>query len=932
MLGRLLFLAYGLCAAASAQQYVISTLAGAPAPDGIQATSAAVFPRTVARDASGSIYFPDYTRIYKISANGTLAVVAGSGIELSSGDGGAATAAAIVSPNGLAFDAGGNLFMAQGNQIRKVTAATGAISTIAGSDASGFSGDNGPASAALLNGPSGLAVDSASNLYVADQSNNRIRKIAAATGVITTFAGTGATGSPTAANGDGGQAASAQFQNPGAMVFDSADALYVTDRSHNRIRKILPSGVISTVAGNGQFGYSGDNGSATAAALAAPFAVALDQAGNLYIADSGNSRVRKVAASTGIITTFAGNGTADFSGDNGLATSASLSDPVGLAFDSAGALYVADLNNGDIRKITPAGVITTVAGGGSGGDGGQARDAQFNFTGQVTIDSSHRVYIPEDTRLRVMDPNSGVISTFAGNGAAGASGDGGPAAKARLGRYTLTAAFDAAGNLYIADPANNRIRKVSAGTGIITTVAGTGVSGAAGDGGPATAATLSFPTGVQLDAAGNIYIADSNNHRIRKITAGVITTIAGASTTNNAGGFTGDGGTAVQAQLHTPSGIAFDTSGNLYIADTGNHRVRKVDSAGVITTVAGSDTPNNSGGFSGDGGPATKAQLNKPESVCFDSSGNMFIAETGGGRIRKVAVDGTIATIAGTGVAGFAGDGGPAASAQLNQPEGVAVDSSGLIYVGDSLNNRVRVLTPAQITAAGIVNSATNLSGAIAPGEIITIYGKDFGPAAGVSSHLTADGRVDTAVGDTRVLFDGQPGPIAFTIANQVNVIAPYALAGKTSTQVQVEYLGKTTNSVTMPVASAVPGIFSYNSSGKGQAVLVNEDATLNTPANPAARGSFVYFYATGEGQTNPAGIDGRIAAAPFPAPVQAASIQLGATTVPPAYAGAAPGFVAGVMQVNFQIPGDAPTGDAVPLALLIGGASSQSGITIAIK
>ena len=927
-----------LCASATnaaAQQYAISTFAGAPVPDGTLATSAAVFPRTVARDGNGNIYFADYTRVYKISTGGTLVVVAGSGINLSRGDGGPATLAAVSSPNGLAFDAAGNLFISQGSQIRKVDATTGIITTIAGGATAGFGGDNGPAGAALLNAVSGIAFDGSGNLYIADAGNNRIRKIAAGSGVITTFAGTGAAGAATGTNGDGGLAVNAQLLGPTAIAFDANGVAFVADRNHNKIRKILATGVIGTVAGTGQFGFAGDNAPATAAQLAAPFAVAVDQAGNLYIADSNNYRIRKVVVATGNISTFAGNGIAAFSGDNGPAASASFDDPVALVLDAAGSLYVADINNANLRKITAAGIVTTVAGGGTGGDGAQGRNAQFSFIGQVTLDPvAHLAYIPEDARVRVMDVNSGIISTFAGNGASGSNGDGGPAAKARLGRYTPSIALDAAGNFYIADPSEDRIRKVAAGSGIISTVAGTGVAGSTGDGGPATAATLNFPTDIKLDSSGNIYIADSSNHRIRKIAmnTGIITTFVGAPTTNNAGGFSGDGGPAAQAQLHSPYGITFDKSGNLYIADTGNHRIRKVDAAGVISTVVGSDTPNNAGGFAGDNGPATKAQINKPESVCLDSSGNLFIAEVGGARIRRVAVNGTITTIAGTGEAGFSGDGGPATLAQLNQPEGITVSATGLIYVGDSLNNRVRLLTPVQITAGGIVNSASNLSGAIAPGEILSIYGSDFGPATGVASQLSSDGRIATLAGNTRVLFDGQPGPIAYTVANQVNVIAPYTLAGKTSTQVEIEYLGQTTNSVTMAVAPAVPGIYSYDSTGTGQAVLINQNATLNTAANPATRGSFVYFYATGEGQTSPSGVDGKIAVDPFPAPVLGASIKLGSATLAPLYAGAAPGFVAGVMQVNFQIPDDAPTGAAVPLTLLIGGAPSQMGITIAIR
>ncbi len=934
-LALLLSLVFSYAASGGPAQYVISTFAGSPVREGATATSVSVYPRTITHDASGNIYFADYTRIYELNAGGTLSVVAGTGFYGQGADGAPASMSAISSPNGLAFDSAGNLYLSTGNRIRKVDAATHNITTIAGGLTGGFAGDNGPASAALLNGVSGIAIDSVGNLYVCDSVNNRVRKVALSTGIITAFAGNGATGSLTGTNGDGAQATAAQLQAPSSIAFDSSGNTYIADRNHNKIRKVTSSGVISTIAGTGQFGFAGDGLAATSANLGAPYSVVGDASGNLYIGDTSNVRIRKLVLATGIITTVAGSGISGSSGDNGPALSASFSDPVAVDVDRAGSLYAADLEAGTLRKIISSGTITTVAGGGSGGDGGAGLDAQFNYPSQVAFNpSAHLIYISEDTRIRAMDSVSGKISTFAGTGVSGFNGDSGPATQARLGRFGAPAALDASHNVYIADISNQRIRRIDAATGVITTIAGTGDTGFSGDGGDAKAAKLNTPNDVKLDSAGNIYFADMGNHRVRKIDAvsGVITTVAGGDTPSSAGGFAGDGGAAAKAQLHSPAGIAFDAAGNLYIADYNNHRIRKVTAAGVISTIAGSDTPNNAGGFAGDNGPAVSAQMNKPYSVCADASGNLFIAEYGGSRIRRVAVDGTIATIAGNGTPGFSGDGGIATSATINQPQGVAVDSAGQVYISDTFNMRVRMLTPVRITSEGIVNGASNLSGAIAPGEILSIYGTDFGPPQGASASLNSSGKVDVIAGSTRVLFDGQPGPIAYAVANQVNVIAPYSLAGKSSTQIQVEYLGQLTNPVTIPVMAAVPGIFSYDSSGKGQAVLVNENATLNTPSNPAPRGSYVYFYATGEGQTNPGGIDGKLAADPYPAPVLFAAIKLGSSTIMPLYAGAAPGFVAGVMQVNFQIPADAPAGSAIPLTLLIGGAPSQSGITIAIQ
>ena len=349
-------------------------------------------------------------------------------------------------------------------------------------------------------------------------------------------------------------------------------------------------GIITTFAGNGTDGFAGDGGPATAAALNSPVYVASDGAGNIFVSDQGNQRVRRVDAVTGIITTVAGIGTAGFSGDGGPASAASFSSPGGLAVDGAGNLYIADYYNRRIRMVAAGtGIITTIAGtgtSGTAGDGGPATAAQLAGPYALAADAAGNVFIGllEDARVRRIDAVTGVITTFAGTGTAGFSGDGGLATAAQMDNpYGL--ALDGSGNLFVADLYNNRVRKVDATTGIITTVAGSGTSGFSGDGGPATAAALNYPLGLAVDGAGNLFVADYNNQRVRMVAAatGVITTLAGTGTA----GFSGDGSPATAAALNYPYGLALDPAGNLYIADINNSRVRKVGAGSVAPPADG---------------------------------------------------------------------------------------------------------------------------------------------------------------------------------------------------------------------------------------------------------------------------------------------------------------------------------------------------------
>lgn len=361
-----------------------------------------------------------------------------------------------------------------------------------------------------------------------------------------------------------------------AATFAAAASVLAQDASV--IRASGPPGTITTIAGNGTAGFSGDGGSAINAELSNPNGVAFDNAGDLYIADFGNCRVRKVSGGT--ITTIAGSSACGFFGDGGIATSARLSNIYGVALDNAGNLYIADYGNCRVREVT-GGTITTIAGTGLcgfAGDGGAAISASLNAPYSVALDGSGNLYIADAGNCRVREVSGGTIATVAGGGGCGFSGDSGPATSAAL-NVPTGVALDGVGNLFIADVYNCRVRKVSGG--IITTAAGIGTGvvpdgcGYSGDGGPATGAALYYPTGVALDGASNLYIADSQNCRVRKVSAGVINAVAGSGTC----GYSGDGGVATSAALSVPLGVTIDVAGNMYIADQANDRVREVFSA-----------------------------------------------------------------------------------------------------------------------------------------------------------------------------------------------------------------------------------------------------------------------------------------------------------------------------------------------------------------
>ncbi len=639
-------------------------------------------PVDVIKDAAGNIYISDQGnhRIRKVDLSGVISTIAGTGVAGFNGDGGPATAAQLNSPAGITFDTAGNLLISDelNHRIRKIDP-SGIINTIAGTGVGGYNADGIPAITADLNKPFFLFVDELNDIYIADQSNNRIRKINSA-GMISTFAGMGLAGF----SGDGGQAVSARLNKPSDIIKDTSGNFFIADYNNNRIRKVDPSGIISTIAGSSA-GYAGDGGFASLAKFNSPMALCYDSLHNLYISDFNNHRIRRIDK-VGIITTIAGKGTSGFSGDGGPADSAQVNRPAGISIDPAGDLLIADNFNGVIRNVNSS-IINTIAGGYMDiGNGGQATLAYFESPDGVTIDKNGIMYIPDFYANVIRAVNtSGVVGPYAGVGTTGYSGNGGPALSAQL-DAPQSVCTDTSGNIFFADSYNHCVRKIDISSGIITTVAGTGIAGYNGDGISATTARLNLPAKIYIDKFNTLYIADGFNYRIRMVdAAGLISTIAGTGSA----GITGDSGLATAAKISFSEGITKDPAGNLYFCDAQSNRIRKIDTAGIIRTIAGTIT----GGFSGDGGPADSAKLSYPTSIVFNSGGELLVCDGGNNRIRKIDTSGVISTVVGNGTAAFAGDGGPPLLASINNPNDLFIDSNGDLYIADMYNKRIRKVT-----------------------------------------------------------------------------------------------------------------------------------------------------------------------------------------------------------------------------------------------
>ncbi len=810
-------------------------------------------------------------------ASNPISTIAGGGSSTASGI--AATAASLSHPSAVVEDSAGDLYIANyaTGIVQKVTPG-GIISTIAGNGTLGSTGNGGQATAAELVHPAALALDSSADLFIADMGAAVVREVTP-DGVIHAFAGNGTSGN----TGNGSQATAAEFEQPSALAFDSSGDLYIADAGANVVREVLTTGVVQAFAGNGTAGSTGNTGRATAAELNAPKALAFDNAGNLYIADSGSSEVRKVTPA-GVISqftsglgpdglafdaagnlyvaylnynqvvqvtpdgvshsNFAGNGTANYMGDGGPASSAEVDNPYGLFVDTSGDLIIADASNNRVRMVkgpasitiipSPYFTVTSTPANVPAGTAEEVVVTAYNSNGTVNTSYSGTVHFTSSDSAATLPANSTLTSgvgtfyvtfgtlgsqsitvtdtasssitgsetginvdyvtqttltasansidtgtsvtftatvaapsgtptgtvnfydgtTLLGTGTLSAGAATYTTSSLAAGTHAIEAVYqgvagqylssdstatssslvsavagngtaggpnssgqataaelnhpdaiieDSAGDIYIANSGDHVVQEITT-DGVIHTIAGNGTSGDTGDGSQASAAKLETPDALALDTSGDLFIADFAAHVVREVlTSGIIKTFAG----NGTSGLTGNGSQATAAELEGPDGLAFDTSGNLYISDGTGNEVRKVTPGGVISVFAGTGTA----GSSGNGGQATAAKLSGPQQIAFDTAGNLYIAEQGNHDVRKVTSAGAISVYAGNGTSGSTGNGGQATAAELEAPTGLALDGYGDLFITDSAANVVREVTPGGVISTIVGNGTTGASG-----------------------------------------------------------------------------------------------------------------------------------------------------------------------------------------------------------------------------
>ena len=793
---------------------VVSTLAGLTgsmgSSDGPGSDARFNNPQGVAVDGSGNVYVADTENhtIRMVTPAGVVTTLAGLAGSTGSSDG-AGSAARFRHPYSVTLDGSGNLYVADtfNQTIRKVTPA-GVVSTLAGLAGSMGSSD-GTGSAARFYYPSGIAVDGSGNVYVADTENDAIRKVTPA-GVVSTLAGfPGSTGS------SDGTGSAARFYKPYGVTVDSSGNVYVADNCNHTLRKVTPSGVVSTLAGQVSSTGSRD-GTGSAAQFNYPSSVASDGSGNLYAADTYNCTIRKVSPAGGV-STLAGLAGSVGSND-GTGSAAQFENPQGVAVDGSGNLYVSDAFT-TIRKVTPAGVVSTLAGlaGNYGSNDGTGNAARFSGPTGVAVDASGNVYVADTNNqtIRKVTP-AGVVSTLAGLAGSFGSSDG-TGSDARF-YNPSSVAVDSSGNVYVTDSYNQTIRKVTP-AGVVTTLAGKVYTSGSTDG-PGTTARFSSPYGIAVSASGYLYVADSGNATIRMISpGGVVSTVAGLA------GSTGStDGTGTAAKFSHPGGVAVDSNDFVYVADTGNGTIRKVASGnGAVTTLAG--LAGNSGSSDGTG---SAARFNGPSGVSVDGSGNVYVADQSNHTIRKVTPGGVVSTLGG--LAGYSGSSdGTGSAARFKSPTGVAVDASGNLYVADTNNNRISMGTvPLGIAVQQPVGTYISLGGTQSFGAQIqggttslTFTINNLGTQNLTGLTITKDGTnaADFTVTTSPTTPVSPGGSTTFTVQ-----FAPSAVGAQTLTE-----------TAAIHIANNVPGMSPYDINLTGTALSYTQ-STGNDGMSDAAK------------------------------------------------------------------------------------------------
>jgi sugar lactone lactonase YvrE len=687
----------GTSAFASETSLIFTTLAGSPgsivnSADGTGSAAQFSAPRGVAVDSAGNVYVADSGNhtVRKVTSGGVVTTVAGTA-------GSTATVVAVPpgfhEPFSVAVDSAGTVYVADTNNaaIRKISP-SGVVTTLAGGNGSGYA--DGVGSAAKFHEPRGIALDGSGNLYVADYENNLVRKVTAA-GVVTTLAG----GYNTPGTTDG-QGTNARFMLLNGIAVDSAGNVFVADAGARAIRKITSSGLVTTFAGGATTGQFGE-----------PRGIAVDSSGNVFVADYSAHVILKVTAA-GVVSKVAG--TAPTRGSTDGSAAALFNAPSGIALDSANNLYVADTSNNTVRKISPEGNVSTLAGlaGRSSSVDGKGPSARFEEPYAVATDGTY-VYVADHTDHTVRKISAdGTVTTLAGKAGSFGTTDA-TGANARF-NAPMGIAADSAGTVYVADTGNASVRKITAG-GVVTTLAGTsGVKGSTDASG--SAARFSAPAGVAVDGSGNVFVVDSEASTVRKIApGGEVTTLAGRAFT---GGFTDS--TGASARFSVPYDVTVDTNGNLYVIDRNNHAIRKITPAGVVTTLAGSGSM----GYANGNGRA--ALFKFPSGIAVDQSGYVYVADTDNQVIRKINPAGEVSTIAGGSVGSTDGVG---TAAKFYNPKDVAVDVAGSLYVADRSNHTVRKGT---VTVASSSNPADCLFN-----WAEQTYGAFFSPSGAASTNLS---------------------------------------------------------------------------------------------------------------------------------------------------------------------------------------------------